>query len=159
MLISTIEKRNIEKLKRRRGESNITNSGVPRLGKSIRPTCPTNCLFKCTQNITPQQRQQLFNDFYALADVNAQWQYIGLNLTRITPKYRKSPTVRRDNIAYVFIVNGVKVRVCKIYFHNTLGITKSVSDTALRKCDANGVLIEPDQRGYYKRNPVYKADE
>lgn len=124
------------------------------IGKSIRPACPENCLFQCRQKVTQLQRQQLFDEFHALADVHAQWQYMARNLTRIVPKYRKissKDVSRKYNIAYAFVIDGVKVRVCKIYFHNTLGITSSVSKTALKKCDENGVLLEPDMRGFHNR--------
>lgn len=75
-------------------------------------------------------------------------------MQRITPKYRRvvenakrKRGVRNLNVAYYFQVNDERIRVCRLFLLNTLGISNSVVRTALRKCNENGDLIVGDCRG------------
>lgn len=148
-----ISKREIEKKKKCRGEGYISKKGTPRLGKTMLDPCPKHCRQLCQKRVTEQQRQAVFDEFYALGDTNLQWEYIAQRLDRIYSKSRrkKGQNPRSLNIAYNFLIDGKLIQVCKTMFKHTLNIGDGVSLTALKKCK-NGVLIEPDKRGGKKEN-------
>lgn len=147
------QKRSLEVLKKYRGESYISKNGVVRGAKCIGPVCKM-CIYKCPVNISNEQRNQLFNSFYNLGSIRKQWEYIARCTQRITPKYRRvvenskrKRCVRNLNVAYYFQLDDDRIRVCRLFLMNTLGISNSVIKTALRKCNENGDLIVGDCRG------------
>lgn len=54
---------------------------------------------------------------------------------------------RNLNVSYYFQLDDDRIRVCKTFLMNTLGISNSVIKTALKKCNENGELIVGDRRG------------
>lgn len=143
----------METLKKYRGESHIAKSGVVRGAKCIGPACKL-CIFKCSVYISNEQRHQLFNNYYNLGSLRKQWQYIARCSDRIVPKNRRfventkrQRCERNLNVAYYFQLDDHRIRVCKTFLMNTLGISNSVIKTALKKCNENGELIVGDRRG------------
>lgn len=124
-------------------------------------------------SITDAGRQRLFAEYYALGDIHSQWQYIARCVQTVVAKYsrRGADSRRQATYAYTFRTMvapgdatnddvGVDltsdrlrrpVRVCKLFFLNTLAISNMVTRSAIAKCTANGELLARDQRGCYAR--------
>ncbi|XP_072384357.1 uncharacterized protein [Diabrotica undecimpunctata] len=66
----------------------------------------------------------------------------------VIPKYSmiKPESTRTNNFAYYFDINHVKVKVCKLYFMNTLDINSAVISTAQKKKTDEG-FVDKDNRG------------
>lgn len=165
--------RDAEKIKRQHGEAYISNTGCMRLARSMRPRC-RNCRFQCA-SITDDGRQRLFAEYYGLGDIHSQWQYIARCVHAVVAKYsrRGADSQRQATYAYTFRVvmspgdvtiddddvvavspgdgQTRPVRVCKLFFLNTLAISNMVTRSAIAKCTASGELLERDQRGGYAR--------
>lgn len=138
--------------KKYRGESYVSRNGVIRSGKTMGPVCE-QCVLNCSKNISTERRTQLFNDFYNLASIERQWEYIVRCTGRIQSKYRKrldeslrQRPERNLNVAYYFQTDSGRVRVCKTFLMNTLGICESKVRTAMKHCNENGELIVGDRK-------------
>lgn len=106
------------------------------------PVCE-KCALNCPKNISAERRTQLFNEFYNLANTGKQLEYI-VGCTGLLQ--RKHPIKQRRNVAFYFQTDSGRVRVCKTFLMNTLGICESKYRSAMRKCDENGELIVGDRK-------------
>lgn len=141
-------KREITKKLRNNGEMYIS-FGKVREAKRLQPPCDSMCRLKCTERITEHQRQEIFQQFWKLGDVNAQWAFIAQTTERIKPKYRraKEESSRGLNIAYNFFIDGERLRVCKTFYLNTVDVSQRRVRTAVKKYIPEKDEIETDRRG------------
>lgn len=148
------ELRSLEVLKKYRGESYMSRDGIARTGKCMGPACK-QCIYKCSAHISTEERLQLFNNYYDLASIQKQWQYIAHCTHRGSTKYQSPARRRRKlNYEYYFQVDHRRIRVCKTFLMRTLGISNTVIKTALRKCNEKGELIMGDRRGKFNKKPA-----
>lgn len=150
------------------GEAYVSSEGVPRLGKTLRSPCSSNCRFGCNTKITEKQREELFQYYYSLGNLTKQWQYLTNLMDPFKPKqpprlsYRKNNQVvekrgeRRSNIRYYLPIDSdERVKVCQTMFIATFDISPCTVRTVLRKTDSNGVLVLSDLRGKFSnKKPI-----
>ena len=124
-------RRNIIKKAREKGEAYVSHSGhavaVARKEPPLdEPLCYSKCRFKCSERITNEARQKIFDDFYRL-DYEAQNAHLFSCLSSHAPKTIKSSgeTHRQISVEYSTYVEKVRLRVCKRALENLLRITKS----------------------------------
>ena len=100
-------------------------------------------------------RQQLFDAFWGLGNLERQREFVVRHSQQIKPKYRYSSTqdFRALNTAFYFEVNGSKIRVCKPFFKSTLDFSYKAIKTALSKKTESGV-IKADLRGKHDHHPT-----
>lgn len=105
--------------------------------------CGEKCRLQCILYV--------FDNYWSLSDLQRQREYIAGNMEPILSKYWYSCTgkFRKHNNAFYFTVNGTKIRVCKVFFMSTLGISDWCICITLSKKNSNG-FVDPDLRG--KRN-------
>ena len=70
-------------------------------------------------------------------------------------KTRERPPVeikkkRNNNIRYFLDINDERLRVCKTMFLNTFDIGEAVVESAIKKTNDKGDLIDVDRRGAIK---------
>lgn len=162
-------KRNIIKKKRNSGMEYESHSLMKKVkpARQIKNPCAETCKLECYKNFSDDERKHLFNLYWALGDIEKQRQYIDKCMQKIEPRYRymriggnRGP--RQNNNAFFFKQGDEVVRVCKLFFKNTLDITDRSIRTVLDKHQklANQIL-EPDQRGKHgkqkKHDPKLKA--
>ncbi|CAG5028681.1 unnamed protein product [Parnassius apollo] len=117
--------------------------------------CGEKCRLKCKDKINEISRQQLFDAFWGLGNLERQREFIVRHSQKIKPKYRYSSTqdFRALNTAFYFEVAGSKIRVCKPFFKSTLGMSYKAIQTALSKVSESGV-IQGDLRGKHGHQPT-----
>ncbi|CAG5046093.1 unnamed protein product [Parnassius apollo] len=117
--------------------------------------CGEKCRLKCKDKINEISRQQLFDAFWGLGNLERQREFIVRHSQKIKPKYRYSSTqdFRALNTAFYFEVAGSKIRVCKPFFKSTLGLSYKAIQTALSKVSESGV-IQGDLRGKHGHQPT-----
>ena len=144
------------KLNKASGIEYLSSKGTAQPGKRLKPSCNQICRNKCLEKITQEQRQQLFQTYYALGETSLQWQYIAKNIDRNVPVQRRRQGKRKtdtpykkrqSNINYFFQINGERIKVCREMFKNTFDISKKNILTALSKTSVDGELIDFDRRG------------
>lgn len=145
-------KRNIDKFKKNSGQSYVNRFSKSIPGKRLLPSCSEKCIFKCGTKFNENDRMSLFESFWKIANIELQRQYLFNCTTNIRPSYRSSwkKKPRELNRAYFFNKNEDRVRVCKVFFKNTLNISNSVIETAIKK-HKNGKM-ECDLRGKHSNH-------
>lgn len=103
------------------------------------------CKFKCSKNITGNERLSLLNGYYGLKSKNEKQLFIVNNTerlvkTRDTTKNVEKPLRRKFTFEYFFTINGAKVKVCQSYFLCSIQISqKTVYNVHLHKNDDIGL--------------------
>lgn len=121
----------------------------------VRPPCGEKCRLKCKNKIDEVTRQQLFDAYWSLGNLERQREFVVRHSQEIKPKYRYSSTqnLRALNTAFYFEILGSKIRVCKPFFKSTLDISNKAIKTALSKKSESG-FIESDNRGRHCNHPT-----
>lgn len=119
----------------------------------MRPPCGQHCRLKCGEKIQQEVRQQLFEGYWGMGSLQRQRDFIARSMTEIVPKYqyKKLDSNRKPKHAFSFEVNRSKLKVCKIFFKNTLGITDRPIRTVISKIDSRGILLE-EKRGKHEKH-------
>lgn len=119
----------------------------------MKPPCEDKCRLYCNFKFTEIERQTIFEEFWAMGDIEKQRHYILKAMKTVTPKYRyvrADATCNRSNNQAFFFKCGVNseniLRVCKYFFMATLDITIRMIRTTLDKQSETGA-IDSDHRG------------
>lgn len=129
------------------GKEYVNFKGQVRPSRKMKEPCE-NCQKACTEHITEEQRQNLFDYFW---DPNKDWtdkkKYV-LSCTESRPVVNSRIRMKRSRAAtrfnkpqrftYFFEVDGKKVSVCRKYFVNTLGLSHNFIASCIAKQDENG---------------------
>ena len=133
-------KRNKTKVLRNSGQSyNTLNKNKLVQGRQIKMPCDDRCKLKCSIMFTDQDRAAIFKKYWDFADISKQRAFIATLMQEISPKYtyhklnNDGKRRRSNNNAFFFIKDDKKVRVCKIFFISTLGITNRCIRSVITK--------------------------
>ena len=121
--------------------------------RKLKPPCGPKCRTKCSEKIIEEERQAIFESYWAMGDINMQRQFISNSIKPLIPEYRyvreggkRKP--RKNNNLFHFISGPNQVRVCKLFFKNTLDINDRTIRTVIDKQNkVAGTLVEKDKRG------------
>lgn len=130
-------KKNIRKKLRMSGKEYVSQRGKPVHQKVVKSVDCSKCKFKCSQKITEENRQKIFDLFWSLESYERKKDFI---ISRVeekqTRKYidpNKDITQKRKrNIhrSYFFDIGGTKTIVCKMYVKKTLDVGDAYIDNA-----------------------------
>ncbi|KAJ8881832.1 hypothetical protein PR048_018318 [Dryococelus australis] len=129
---------NIQKKNRNKGEGYISTKGKNIPAHEMKPQCTETCCLQCHTKYTQNQRLEIHNSFLTLGDVTKQHTFMVNSITKIEPT-QKSMRKRANYFVYYLTVNNRKVRFCKTFFLNTLGLDEL--DT-----------VGPDNRGKHSNH-------
>lgn len=146
-------KRNICKERFNSGSSYTSFNGVEKPARFIKPPCSEKCN-RCERKLTNDERQNIFDNFWALENIDRKRDYITrLVDERVPATCSTSPECARKTVrSYHFVIDHEDVRVCKTMFINTLGVQDNWVETSLKKVGPNGLV--PDQRGKHHNRPT-----
>ncbi|VDH95527.1 Hypothetical predicted protein [Mytilus galloprovincialis] len=139
-------KKNIRKIKCQSGMEYVSDTGKTVKARSIKKHACSKCRFRCADKLSEDERLALFNNYWNLKSYERQRDYIS---SRVLERNSiGSPSKKRKQVArtFTFIVEGQSVRVCKMFFTATLGISRKTIETALKKKQNNSSPIS-DKRG------------
>lgn len=154
-------KQNMRKIKRNLGQeyisANTNKQSTP--ARQMRPPCSQKCRLKCIEKLDDDKRQAHFKSFWALGDLQLQRMFVLSSMVTVTPKYKYSNAERprEPNKAYYLKDDNEKVRVCKTFFTNTLGITPKMIRTVINKSKNNNYM-EDDKRGKHNQHKRVSDD-
>lgn len=98
--------KNIRKQLKNSGKQYVGANDKVKAAKKIGLPCNEKCRLKCANKIKVDERTIVYNNYWKLADINKQREFIIRHMSTINPKYRsKLPTNRSLNYSYSFIVN------------------------------------------------------
>lgn len=161
------------KSSRNQGKEYINWKGKLHAARKLKDAC-NNCRMKCPEKINNDERKLIFDEYWSLGDINRQRDFISKHISvdkkTQTRKRRKldngqadaSDTEQLDSNSssrrtfthtYYLQKNGFKVKVCKIFFLNTLSISAQVVKTVISKTGSTGIVSE-DRRGTVCKNSL-----
>lgn len=152
----------ISKRQRNSGKGYVSSSKTKKVfsERKLLPTCASKCRFQCSRKFSEEERKLIFDTYWKLGDLERQRSFIAENVEAVIPNRNfNNPNMHRHVIhAFYLHVRGSKVRVCKLFFRNTLGINDRPIRTILCK-KVNG-FSGSDKRGKHghhkKVNPLIK---
>lgn len=118
-------KQNDRKIKRQKGEQYIDRKGKEHSARKIYGNCRPSCTYQC-KNITPEERQIIFDQFWKLSDIEKGHYYARFVKRNMVARRRvKDENNAKKNwtYSYNFEVNNNSYKVCKEYFLSTLNIS------------------------------------
>lgn len=130
-------------------------------GREMKIACGQKCKLKCFSKFSEEQRKKIFEAYWNMGSLQRQRDFIANSMQKITPKYRyvREGSTRRANNAFYFqLSREERIRVCKLFFKNTLDITDRVIRTVIDKQNVQvSNIIQQDLRGKHKNHK--KVDE
>ncbi|CAH1171175.1 unnamed protein product [Phaedon cochleariae] len=146
-------KKNKRKKNRNLGKEYLTVKGKKVARKMMGATCSEKCRIKCSTRLNDSKRQEIFDYYWKLGDINLQRNFVNSCMSEINPTYRNSKpgSTRSKNYKYSFLIDDAGVQVCKTFFKNTLGINNRTIFTTTKKKDHQGI-IERDRRGTHTQH-------
>lgn len=128
----------------------------------MKPACSDKCRLSCSTKFSEEDRLKLFSEYWELGNIDKQREFIKSGMQEIKPSYKyvrvggKRPP-RRNNMAFYFHQNDKRIRVCKLFFMNTLDINSRPIRTVVEKQNkVANVLMEGDKRGKHGNQPKIK---
>lgn len=149
------------KMLRNTGKSYTGRTGKTVASRQMGPPCKNTCVQSCSKKLTEEYRVQLFTNYWAMGSLQRQRDFLSGCVEKLALKYRRitAHKPRKPNCAFYLRDNNTnKIRVCKSFLINTLGITERAIRTVIT-ATLSGTGISPlqDQRG--KHGNRKKIDE
>lgn len=142
-------KKNRNKALRQSGQSylNRRNQNVP--PKKVLSSCGSTCSFKCTSNFTITDRAKIFDDFWKLKDDEKLAFYFKFVKCKSVVRRRVSESNKKNtSYDYYFQIGERMQRVCRLFFLNTLNISKRRIYYAFKNCqDSTSAIPTTSKRG------------
>ena len=144
-------KRNIAKKLRNEGKPyNSLKTGQDRSQRLMGNGCGQSCKFKCNEKIHQSEREKIFHSFWQLADTAKRWQFLSKYASKKVTKTHVCSSARKRDFSFVWTLpkpNVGAVRVCKVFFLQTLSVSDKMVSTANDKLNTiTGVCVN-DMRG------------
>ena len=138
-------KRNIRKCLKNRGKAYVSSSGKTVSERQIGSGCGVKCRLKCHESFSRDTRQEIFDKFWNIGDINQQRQFITDHVQRKTSK--------KNRLVYTYSLTmcDQQIRVCKVFFLETLGIKEDTVYGACQKKDRSGIVTH-DGRGRHEKH-------
>ncbi|XP_063912660.1 uncharacterized protein LOC135129438 [Zophobas morio] len=148
------------KILRNSGKGYLSSAKVPKevRGRAIQQPCGDKCKVKCANKISQDMRQRIFDQYWNLANLQLQREYISKSMNVVRPAYRypREGSHRGLNHAFYFTISGKLIRVCKMFFKAILDITDRPIRTVIKK-NTDG-FVAADQRGKHGKHRVLNPD-
>ncbi|CAH1102530.1 unnamed protein product [Psylliodes chrysocephalus] len=142
-------KKNLTKRLRNEGKQYINKNNKLVRERRLGPPCTEKCKLKCKTKLTNEERQDIFNEYYNLPDLQSKRKFVAFHMSAIIPAYQYKRGKRRNNNAFYFTnKEGARIRVCKSFFLSTLDLSDRFTRTVTEKTISNteGIVTE-DLRG------------
>lgn len=120
-------KRNLRQQLRQMGVSYIDTKGRPKNGRSIGPSCPITCNSECSLNFDTNDRIRLFEYYWSLTkDEKRKFVRDNVEKINVIRKRVKYSSRRSTTYRYYFPIYGKRLKVCQVFFCNTLDMSAKV---------------------------------
>lgn len=141
------------KILKNSGQAYKSRTGKMVDARKMGPLCSDKCILSCTKNISEDYRSQLFEDYWAMGSFQRQRDYLNSCIETLIIKYRRvsAQEPRKPNCAFYITKNEQKVRVCKTFLINTLGITERRIRTVIQGKTETG-MAPIDNRGKHSNH-------
>lgn len=137
------------KTQRNSGQSYTSRTGKVVGARKMGPPCTDKCLQSCSDKFTENYRCELFTKYWALGSLQRQRDFLNSCIQQLNLSYRRvsAQKPRKPNCAFYLMNGDKKVRVCKTFFINTLGISERAIRTVIQGKFADNGFTPTDNRG------------
>lgn len=146
------ETKKSRKYKRNIGQTYSTHKGKVVPAKIVKLLYP--CKKNCKEKISPELQEQIFLQYWSLANFNLRIAFVSGLITvqdkKVTRNVKSvsAPRNREYSYCYFLNINGQRTQVCKICFKATLGETDRFLKTVIsKKVESQGTVTSQDLRG------------
>jgi hypothetical protein len=125
----------------------------------LKKACGLKCKYKCCTKFTEGKRENMFRSFWALGDITKQRQF--LFKYAVNSEKKRGHVSFRKKYSFKYYLPSDKfssVRVCKLFFLRTLGISQQMVLTAHEKIHTPGVVSQ-EGRGKSEKSRSNKIPE
>ncbi|KAK6174152.1 hypothetical protein SNE40_017481 [Patella caerulea] len=151
-------KRTVCHRRRISGKSYVNRSGKTVPEKTPKQVNCSNCRFKCNDNFSENKRHEICSNFYSLADVNRQKDFICRRVKIYEVKRHRSRcgNDQKKNKSYAYYLTNLNKehRVCKKFFLTTLGISQSYVIGAISNINLLGNYSGDERIGKPAQNKI-----
>nr|CAH7749533.1 unnamed protein product [Callosobruchus chinensis] len=145
--------KNVKKTVKAHGQEDVGARGITKRKAELKPPCKPSCKIKC--EISENKRLGVFENYWRLGNYERQRDFINSNTDKVgtKPKTISSRCRRQFSCVFYLPLDGVRIRVCKTMFLNTLGIKKGVVAIALKKRSSVNTSFS-DRRGRHVKKVI-----
>lgn len=142
------------------GREYLSSSGKVVAARSMKPPCPDKCILSCSKKIPEDFRRSLFQQYWELTCLQQQRNFLGSCVEQLELSYRRisAAAPRKPNCAFYLQNNGEKVRVCKTFLLNTLGLSERTLRTVISAKISGTGIIPTDKRGKHANHKKTSAE-
>ena len=148
-------RRDVQKRLRNQGKAYAMKSKFrkEREERKLKRPCNEKCRLKCSSKFMEEERRSIFTSYWNLSDITKQREFIRNSIEEVQTRYRYirvggTRERRRPKSGFYLVKNCKRIRVCKIFFKNTLDINDRPIRTVLEEKDkVADKVMEDDQRG------------
>lgn len=147
--------KNIRKQSKAAGEEYTSANKKVVSKKEMKGPCRDDCMKKCTQSISAENRAIIHSHYWTSELNNDQKrQFLASCIEELPVERTRNRTgartgKRTTSLKYFFTVNGKRINVCRTFFLNTLNVSQTSVRFALAKRQVSGV-VQSDQRGKHE---------
>ena len=106
-------KRNIRKVQRNKCQEYINEKGKRITARSMKSINCTKWRFKCSDKISNEKRQSIFESYWNIGNFERQRQFICQHIPTTDPKRKSDNPKKTASNQFHFTVNNTKVRICR----------------------------------------------
>ena len=112
------------------------------------------CWFECTKHFSKEIREDFFKNYWQLSSIQRQRDFLHGCVEYIIPRYRRTEkeTPRKANASFRLPLEGKKMRVCRKFLLDTLGIGDRILCTIIESRNSSEIVSPEDKRGKHKRH-------
>lgn len=110
---------------------------------------------QCSE-ISEDKRQKVCENFYGLADLEKEWEYMAQHIETTATKAVNPKGWRQKTHKYFLTNNGKRLQVCKNTFLTTLGNEEKFAHVVLEKITDKGI-VKQDKRGAGSRCRLWQG--
>jgi hypothetical protein len=124
------------------GKGHLTGSGKLIRDKSVKIKDCSKCIFKCNEQVSLSECQDIFNDFWELGSKERQKDFICARVEEHETNMKCCTAPKRTS-ARKYYLNGK--HVCKDFFRQVLDVSDNFIKTAMMNRSESGVYSPPRQ--------------
>ena len=135
-------KKTVRRQKRSHGEEYVSRAGITKPAKKVdRSKNCSQCLFKCTSNISPEEQDSLCTAFWRLGSEGQQHYYKHTIVLSDANRDARTNYVGKKTVArsyYVSVEGKERTRVCKKFYETSHAISHSQINTFFKNIGPDG---------------------
>lgn len=126
--------------------------------RRVKPGCSNDCQRRCKQKLSHNTREDLFNEYWSLADDSKRKEFIARHAIKLPMMTSREGSRRRFSVDWAFSVQDESFSVCKLFFLDTLDISEEMAYSAIKKSTFFGGDVSVTQKKTTRKSAWFETD-